>query len=595
MITKDNIEAKDKSLGEILLREQFVIDEYQRSYCWKRKHIETLLEDLNYNFSNNLGDPEKANDVRLFDSYFMGPIVVSHVKNGKSIVDGQQRLTTFTLLLIYLHHLCKELEISCDINLMSYICYKRGDNVTYVLNIPKRQSVMNILVDGKVNDIFELANLQDDEDDDSTPNIINAYQQICEDFSQELRKADILPMFIEWLLDKVVLVEIAAYSNEKAYTIFETMNDRGLTLTPTEILKAHIISQIEGDEKKAEVNKLWHHKINSIIQQAGDNSDADFFKAWFRAKYAETIRSYSSNKKKEDFESIGAHFHTWFKNGKKINLHTSQEYYFFLKGDFGFFADQYIKIKQHQWWDSQDKLRGIYLTSCYPLADSLYLPLLLSPLLTQDTEDEIERKIQIVNDFVDDFNNIRTLANQSIAQTAVRNYVNNLILSIRNNTICELRARIENEKEALLQNERISLDIFAPGLYYVHYFLARLRFEEDTTELFSSLLRTKRQSSFITVPVVTYDEINQFNITNNTDLKHNVLINYCLIKRNQQDEYYSLPLSERLMWLRNKGYLREMDNEPIETMNIQSFMGIRKMKFEEFINRTWESNSKYNN
>jgi uncharacterized protein with ParB-like and HNH nuclease domain len=53
------------------------------------------------------------------------------------------------------------------------------------------------------------------------------------------------------------LVEIIAYSDENAYTIFETMNDRGLNLTPTEMLKGFILSKFEDSKKRQKANELW--------------------------------------------------------------------------------------------------------------------------------------------------------------------------------------------------------------------------------------------------------------------------------------------------------------------------------------------------
>ena len=59
--------------------------------------------------------------------------------------------------------------------------------------------------------------------------ISHRYRDLDELFPEELR-GDALPYFIDWLLENVHLVEITAYSDEDAYTIFETMNDRGLSL-----------------------------------------------------------------------------------------------------------------------------------------------------------------------------------------------------------------------------------------------------------------------------------------------------------------------------------------------------------------------------
>jgi len=67
---------------------------------------------------------------------------------------------------------------------------------------------------------------------ESVQNIVTRYRDIEEYFPESL-KNDVLPYFIDWLSENVQLVEITAYSDEDAYTIFETMNDRGLSLTPT--------------------------------------------------------------------------------------------------------------------------------------------------------------------------------------------------------------------------------------------------------------------------------------------------------------------------------------------------------------------------
>lgn len=569
-------------LAHIFEREHYVIDVYQRDYKWQRKQVEALLDDLYYNFINSLKQTEYGGiELDTEESYFMGSIVVSQLNKEMSIVDGQQRLTTFTLLFIFLHNLCQKLGINDDVDLLKYIYYKRSEKPIFSLDISERQQMVSLLLENNENwrDKIEIGN------DESISNMVDAYQQILEDFPLDLRNSEKLPLFIEWLLFQVILVRIVAYTSEKAYTIFETMNDRGLSLTPAEILKGYIFNQVGDENKTTELNNIWKSKINSIIQQEGENSDSEFFKAWFRAKYAETVRS--SNTLKEDFESIGAHYHTWFKNSKRLNLHTPQDYYFFVKGDFDFYTDLYIRIKKHQWTECLDELREIYITSCYPMADSLYLPLLMSPLSMQDSDEEIANKMFSVNNFVDEYINLKTLSNQSIAQTAIKNNINNIILEIRNSDVNSLKEKLREEKEKSLQFELVSLDSFSPGLSYIHYFLARMRMFYDKNTLFSALLRTKRQSSLIAVPIATYNELVEINNESNVSLYHHILINYCLIRRNQQYVFTQLTLQERIKWLKDNNYLLEMKNESLNDIDILSFYECRKKRFEEFIDRTW--------
>ena len=67
-------------------------------------------------------------------------------------------------------------------------------------------------------------------------NVVARYTDLKELFPESL-KGSALPYFTDWLLHKVLLVQIIAHTDEDAYTIFETMNDRGLSLSPTEMLK----------------------------------------------------------------------------------------------------------------------------------------------------------------------------------------------------------------------------------------------------------------------------------------------------------------------------------------------------------------------
>jgi uncharacterized protein with ParB-like and HNH nuclease domain len=72
-----------------------------------------------------------------------------------------------------------------------------------------------------------------------------------------------LPYFIDWLLENVHLVEITAYSDDDAYTIFETMNDRGLSLSPTDMLKGYLLANI-SENKRTSANTRWRERIREL-------------------------------------------------------------------------------------------------------------------------------------------------------------------------------------------------------------------------------------------------------------------------------------------------------------------------------------------
>ena len=108
----NKIEAHDRSITEVLDDKKYTVDYFQREYKWEERHIEQLVSDLTSYFLNEYRPEHKRKDIENYNSYYLGPFVVS-VKDGqRSIIDGQQRLTSLTLLLIYLNNLQKELGIS---------------------------------------------------------------------------------------------------------------------------------------------------------------------------------------------------------------------------------------------------------------------------------------------------------------------------------------------------------------------------------------------------------------------------------------------------------------------------------------------------
>ena len=105
MKAANNIEANTRKLMEILFRKKYQVKYFQREYKWEKHHIEDLLVDLERSFLSNYSVDHTRDDIPEYDCYYMGPIVLYKERTANIIVDGQQRLTSFTLLLIYLSHL----------------------------------------------------------------------------------------------------------------------------------------------------------------------------------------------------------------------------------------------------------------------------------------------------------------------------------------------------------------------------------------------------------------------------------------------------------------------------------------------------------
>ena len=92
-----------------LNEKKYAVDYFQREYSWEQKHIEELITDLTSTFSSEYVEGHPRSAVEHYGNYYLGPFVVSSKDGIRSIIDGQQRLTSLTLFLIFLNNLQKEL------------------------------------------------------------------------------------------------------------------------------------------------------------------------------------------------------------------------------------------------------------------------------------------------------------------------------------------------------------------------------------------------------------------------------------------------------------------------------------------------------
>jgi uncharacterized protein with ParB-like and HNH nuclease domain len=98
------VNGEARTVRELLGGRKYSIDYYQREYKWKSKQVTELIDDLVGKFNESYEDGDERNAVADYGHYFLGSVIVSDKEGEKFIIDGQQRLTTLTLLLIFLQH-----------------------------------------------------------------------------------------------------------------------------------------------------------------------------------------------------------------------------------------------------------------------------------------------------------------------------------------------------------------------------------------------------------------------------------------------------------------------------------------------------------
>ena len=457
------IRGDAKSIRAVLSGSKFGVDYYQREYRWGTKQIAELIEDLSEKFLSSYEPGDERTAVESYAHYFLGSIIVSDRDGRKYIIDGQQRLTSLTLLLIYLRRHIDDRQQEGQ--LADLVYSQKFGRRSLNIDVPERTACMEALLSP--------APFDDTEASESVRTILARFAEIDDHLPDEVR-GEALPYFADWLIENVHLVEITAYSDADAYTIFETMNDRGLSLTPTDMLKGYLLANITDEARRSEASKVWRARVGSL-QQLGKEEDADAIKAWLRSQHAKTTRERKRGAQPRDFDLIGTEFHRWVKeNDKALGLTDSASFGHFIQNDFAFFTSWYERIRKA----AETLTPG--LEAIYYNAQSnftLQYPALLAPLSRNDGEADIQRKLRIVATYIDILVARRVWNWKDTSYSTMQyNMFQLVILAIRGKSPAELaqilKERLDAEQETFASNERFRLH--GMNGRQIHRLLARI-------------------------------------------------------------------------------------------------------------------------
>jgi hypothetical protein len=451
-----------KTVRELLKGMKYSIDYYQREYKWHDKQIRELVDDLTGKFLEEYDPSHERKKVAGYPHYFLGSIIISKKDSANYVVDGQQRLTSLTLLLIYLHNLQK--GRSNKVNIDELIVSERFGEKSFNLHVDERTPVMEALYEGEPFDPSDRA--------ESVQNLYGRYHDLEEAFPEELQ-GEALPYFIDWLLENVHLVEITAYSDDDAYTIFETMNDRGLSLSPTEMLKGYLLANITDDRKRIQANDHWRERIRELVE-AGKDVESDAFKVWFRSQYASKIRERKKNSKPEDFERVGTEFHRWLRDASRaIGLQQSDDFYRLITRDFEFYSRQYLRLV-HASRQLTPGLEPVFYNAQHGFTHQYML--MLAPLNPNDSAADVDLKLQLVARFVDIMLAWRLWNFRTIAYSATQYTMFLIMRDIRGLAPEPLASKLfdtlSKETETFASNERLYMH--QQNRYTLHRILARI-------------------------------------------------------------------------------------------------------------------------
>lgn len=292
------IRAGQERLSRVFSDEfAFAIPTYQRPYAWEKEQAGALLDDILAALNEGIQTKEPV-------TYFLGSVVLIKQPGSPEakVVDGQQRLTTLTILLSVLRDL-SSLEVS--IKRHAYICEEgdpdKGTKSRYRLTLRKRDEEFfrtTVQNKGSTTALPGVKGLTD-----SRLRIVeNATLFHDRVASMTAEERDRL---IAFLLQRCYLVVIAVANVDMAHRVFTVLNARGLDLTPADILKADLLDRVPAAEEK-DYSDSWE----STEEQLGRERFSELF---------QHIRMiYQREKPRERLESGFKRFVTHFAEPSKF-------------------------------------------------------------------------------------------------------------------------------------------------------------------------------------------------------------------------------------------------------------------------------------
>lgn len=441
------VDGKGRTVRELLSGRKYSIDYYQREYKWESKQVSELLDDLSGKFLESHVDGDERSAVAEYNHYFLGSIIISDREGQKFIIDGQQRLTTLSLLLISLHH--RSIDSEQKAQIADLIFSSRFGKRSFNLDIPERTACMDALYKGE-----EYVHVDQSE---SVATILARYGDIEESFPEELQ-GEALPFFVDWLIENVNLVEITAYSDADAYTIFETMNDRGLSLTPADMLKGYLLANISDEVLRTHASRVWKERVAALLA-LGKDEDADALKAWLRSQHAASIRERKRGALPQDFDLIGTEFHRWVReHEKRLALTNGSSFARFIERDFVYYAEWYARLRRAAETRTPD-LEAVHFNAQQNF--TLQYTVLLAPLRLDDSEQNALRKVRVVAAYLDILIYRRIWNTRAIDYSTMQYAMFVVMRDIRGKSATELatllRERLDADEETFASNDQFKL------------------------------------------------------------------------------------------------------------------------------------------
>lgn len=384
-----DISPDKQNIDRVFSNTAYYIDFYQREYRWTDEPVLRLLDDIFYKFDEEYArsaelDASKETITARYPWYYLNTYVTNIVDGRVYVVDGQQRLTTLSLILMKLRQMAKEHNSKLAGWIDTKIAGQSGYEQDFWMNHVGHKATQQALFDGKEpNDIDSSSGLTAD-------NMVDNYVVISDFLNKHLKTKHGFETFVFYFLHRLVLINLTVEQTDVSM-VFEVINDRGVRLRPYEILKGKLLGQINKLElDQGKYNELWDAKSEEINLFREDEMD-NFFRFYLKAKFAST--------RKEGQRFDGDYHRAMFApdmNAKLGLLHSPARVKAFLKGDFTYYSNLYVKVLS-AYEEDQNEFRAVYYNALLDLDAPLHL--VVSACESNDKDED--EKIRTISSEID--------------------------------------------------------------------------------------------------------------------------------------------------------------------------------------------------
>lgn len=303
------------SIKELLSQIQTLkVPRFQRNYDWDKEKVGALWNDVMENFDLVRDNPDPVPEAQ----YLLGPVVL--VKSGTEktlfVIDGQQRLSTLTMLFCVARDIMREYGVSDGIskleNLLSNKHMGRHTNWKLELNDTDKELFSEIqkyepdeqqsqkqrlesrkyktksekLLAGNYRFLYDrvLEFLDERQNHEGS----HSEQASTDENTREALRKENIPMlsyFIDFVCEYNYVVMVMVNDDSTAFQIFETLNERGKTLSKSNLIKNHILNQVKESYTQKEQSDRWNRIFDKVV--GNNQQDDDFIMESYNSRYAD--------------------------------------------------------------------------------------------------------------------------------------------------------------------------------------------------------------------------------------------------------------------------------------------------------------------